>query len=216
MRRAAHALGTALCLLCLLAAILCLTAAHMGRDAALYARCFHAFADTSRFGVPESAYDGIAEDIAAYLSGAEADLSLFNAREQAHLSDIRALFRLFDRAWLLLIPAAALAVILAARHDSRGYWAGLALTFLLLAGLAAWIALDFVNAFIALHRLLFTNDLWLLDPQTDLLICLMPERMFTFLAGRLALYALPVWLIAPTCGAVCDLLRRGGKERWKQ
>ena len=68
---------------------------------------------------------------------------------------------------------------------------------LLLAALAAYIALDFESAFILMHRLLFTNDLWLLDPRTDLLICLMPEPMFTFLAGRLALTVIPAWLLIP-------------------
>ena len=125
----------------------------------------------------------------------------FNQRERTHLEDIRTLFGLFDRAWLLLIPAAALAFPLARRPDIRGFFSGLGLTALLLAALAAFIALDFGNAFVLMHHLLFTNDLWLLNPETDLLICLMPETMFAFLAGRLALTVLPLWLLFPTAAA---------------
>ena len=37
---------------------------------------------------------------------------------------------------------------------------------------------DFSSLFVLFHKLAFTNDLWLLDPQTDLLIRLMPLEFF--------------------------------------
>ena len=37
---------------------------------------------------------------------------------------------------------------------------------------------DFNSLFILFHKVAFTNDLWLLDPQTDLLIRLMPIEFF--------------------------------------
>ncbi len=185
-----------MCLLLLLTVILCFTVTRMGRDAGLYARCFHAFADTGSFGVGPEMYDGIARAIADHLSGNEADLSLFNAREIIHLTDIRGLFRLFDRGLMLIVPALVLAFFLMRGPDKSGLLAGAGLAALILGALALWIALDFEGAFITMHRVLFTNDLWLLDPRTDLLICLMPEEMFLYLAGRLALYVMPCWLLA--------------------
>ena len=82
---------------------------------------------------------------------------------------------------------------------------GTVLTALAVGAMATYIALDFEGAFIAMHRLLFTNDLWLLDPRTDLLICLMPEEMFISLAVRLGLYVIPAWAAAAGClgWAVC-------------
>lgn len=212
-RRALYACGAAACLLLTLAVILCAAVTHMGRDGALYARCFHAFADTGQLGVEAAEYDGIARDLARYLAGEDVDLSCFNGRERLHLADIRALFRLFDRAGLLLIPALALAALLLRRPDFKGFWIGCGLALALLAALAAYIALDFEGAFIALHRLLFTNELWLLNPRTDLLICLMPERMFVYLAKRLALVAVPAWLLAGTA-LLAGLL--GSQKRWKK
>ena len=212
MRRAAYSLAVALCLLLWLAFVACFTAARMGRDGQLYARCFHAFGDTARLGVPESAYDQIAMSLAEYFSGGDVAFDVFNQREMTHLSDIRGLFRLFDRAWLLLIPVAALAFWLIRRPDARGFWLGAGLAALMLGALAACIALDFENAFILMHRLLFTNDLWLLNPNTDVLICLMPEPMFTFLAGRLALYVIPAWLVPPTAAAAAGVIRAGARR----
>ena len=72
---------------------------------------------------------------------------------------------------------------------------GGAALFLGLAGLLALIcALDFNRAFIAFHHLFFTNDLWLLDPRTDLLIRICPQSMFMGMAVRI--------------GALEDALRR--------
>ena len=118
---------------------------------------------------------------------------------------IRRLFRLFDRSWMLLIPAAVMGVIAIRTRDRKGFILGLVLTALAVGAMAVYIALDFEGAFIAMHRLLFTNDLWLLDPRTDLLICLMPEEMFISLAVRLGLYVIPAWAAAAGClgWAVC-------------
>lgn len=83
--------------------------------------------------------------------------------------------------------------------------------FLGLAGLLALVcALDFNRAFIAFHHLFFTNDLWLLDPATDLMIRLLPETFFAQVAGRAALLA----LLGPAGALVLGvLLNRIGRKR---
>ena len=208
MKRTLYAAGTALCLLLLLAVILCAAVTHIGRDGGLYARCFHAFADTGRFDVTADAYAEIGRDLGDFFSGGDVDFSYFNQREITHLSDIKQLFSLLDRAWLLLIVLLPLAYALARHPDGKGFVLGLGLTALLLAALAAYIALDFEGAFILMHRLLFTNDLWLLNPNTDLLICLMPEDMFMYLARRLAWIVIPAWLLAPALAILTYQIRK--------
>lgn len=88
---------------------------------------------------------------------------------------------------------------------------GGAALFLGLAGLLALVcALDFNRAFIAFHHLFFTNDLWLLDPATDLMIRLLPETFFAQVAGRAALLA----LLGPAGALVLGvLLNRIGRKR---
>ena len=46
------------------------------------------------------------------------------------------------------------------------------------AGLLLWAAVSFDGLFLTFHRVAFRNDLWLLDPRTDLLIRLMPSALF--------------------------------------
>lgn len=55
---------------------------------------------------------------------------------------------------------------------------GTALFFALTAALAAIISTDFTKYFILFHKIFFTNDLWILDPSTDLLINIVPEPFF--------------------------------------
>ena len=54
--------------------------------------------------------------------------------------------------------------------------------------LLIWGLIDFDGLFTAFHRIAFTNDGWLLDPRTDLLIRLMPTELFVRLAVRILLW----------------------------
>lgn len=52
---------------------------------------------------------------------------------------------------------------------------GTGLFFGLIAALAAIISTDFTKYFIMFHHIFFSNDLWILDPSTDMLINIVPE-----------------------------------------
>ena len=56
---------------------------------------------------------------------------------------------------------------------------------------AAWACADFDSLFVLFHRLAFTNNLWLLNPATDLLIRLMPLSFFITYAAAIG----AAWLI---------------------
>lgn len=84
---------------------------------------------------------------------------------------------------------------------------GTALFFALTAALAAIISTDFTKYFILFHRIFFTNDLWILDPSTDLLINIVPEPFFvdtaarigvTFAAATILLFAICIFFIRRT------------------
>ena len=62
-----------------------------------------------------------------------------------------------------------------------------------LAAFLVWALADFEGLFVTFHRVAFTNDGWLLNPGTDMLIRLMPVDFFISLGIRGALWA----LIAP-------------------
>ena len=58
--------------------------------------------------------------------------------------------------------------------------------FAVSAVLAGIIATDFNKYFIIFHHIFFNNDLWMLNPDTDLLINIVPEPFFMDTAARIA------------------------------
>ena len=117
------------------------------------------------------------------------EIPYFHDYEEAHMEDVRGLIRL-DTAvmWVTLAAAALLAaagiLLRNLRAFARGILLGLGILLAVLAGFLAWALIDFEGLFITFHRVAFTNDGWLLDPRTDLLIRLMPEVFFMRLGVR--------------------------------
>ena len=172
-----------------------------------------------RLQLDEGVEPGISDDemhdldilLADYLAGdARAlDDSVFNQRERAHMVDVYDIFSALRRtsyiclvSGCLLFAAAMMPSGRRPRRARRGAAIGAALFFLPIAAIALWAALDFSSAFTAMHHALFTNDLWLLDPRTDIMIRMLPEGFFMALARRLILGT----AIAAACGpALCAI-----------
>ena len=82
----------------------------------------------------------------------------YTEREKLHLSDVKRIFlcRLFVFTCVI--------------------------TNIVFASLIGIISINFDKAFTIFHHLLFKNDYWLLDPNTDDLINLLPESFFIHMA----------------------------------
>lgn len=118
----------------------------------------------------------------------------FNAREIAHMEDVQGLFLagFALRRIAFGIMTAAVLLLLFSKADvkqvlPKAVCHGTLLFFAVLAALAALISTDFTKYFIIFHKIFFRNDLWLLDPTTDLLINIVPEGFFVDTALRIAL-----------------------------
>lgn len=216
----------------------------MASDQTLYAAQSRAavakefgFADdaqvTAYIGLTEADQESVATDIALYMAFASEDqtldLPVLSERERQHMQDVRGLIRLAQNGYRLCIPlAAGLAVIIAwtgaqLRRRHRAVLAGAACGAgaLILGALGLMLALKFAGferLFVGMHRLLFTNDLWLLNPETDILIRMMPETLFEHALGALLLQAAKVFGIAlvmltAVYAAVSGIIRRNVSER---
>ncbi|MDR3051001.1 MAG: DUF1461 domain-containing protein [Oscillospiraceae bacterium] len=139
----------------------------------------------------------------------------FNEKEITHMADVAGLYALARAVTgglaLALLVLSVPAVCSArrggmARLAKGALWGALDVALLLLA-LGVWAALDFRAPFWLFHRLAFTNDLWLLDPRTDLLIRLMPQSFFEETLLRVA--ALWLFCLALWCGAAAALIAKG-------
>ena len=208
----------ALAALCGLCAFLCMTAS--AAYSAVVSRGimrtgFQRYAQTESFGVGADQYDAYAGMITSYLAGKTDQLNItdenglsraaFSEKENLHMEDVRGLVRLLH---VIRLVAGALffgltgilLVHMQRRGDGpsllRGAALGAGLFLLLGAGLTFAAVSDFDRLFIAFHRLFFHNNLWLLNPQTDLLIALMPETFFVWYGGEILRRLLPVAALA--------------------
>jgi len=113
-------------------------------------------------------------------------VSLFNSRETQHMKDVKAVlqttFRVQEVA-VLFVLAYIVAVFIWARESGLRALA----TQLIIAGGAGLVAIGGIGAFAAIgfdtfwdnfHGVLFTNDFWQLDPDTDHLIQMFPEEFW--------------------------------------
>lgn len=146
---------------------------------------------------------GAGKPLRVTVDGVEQDA--FNAREIQHMEDCTRLFDLLRTVrWVVLVALIFLWVIqivMGRRTKDGGFlvwiWIGSLILIVPLAIFGVWAAIDFNSAFNFFHRLLFTNDLWLLNPETDLLIRICPSSMFANLGLRIALRAAVILLGLP-------------------
>ena len=120
-----------------------------------------------------------------------AEYAAFNAKEQHHMADVQALFRLCARIGLTASSAVLLLSLLARRLSWRAFRRTLISILAAVTAVIILACIDFNSLFVLFHKVAFTNDLWLLNPQTDLLIRLMPIEFFISYAAIIG----GIWLL---------------------
>ena len=112
--------------------------------------------------------------------------SLYNTREVLHMRDVKGLvkgvYRIQEAAGVYLLAFTLIGllawrrrfVVHIARYTAMG--GGVTLALVALVGLGSLVGFD--RLFLAFHLVSFTNDLWQLDPRTDMLIKMFPQGFF--------------------------------------
>jgi len=121
------------------------------------------------------------------------DRAVFNQREITHMVDVQRLYAGSHTlrnagivVFLLLLGALRwVAGDKFLRSLAGGYLSGAVVLTGLLGVMALAISRDFLLFWNRFHMLFFTNDLWLLNPETDILIQIVPEQFFFDLVVRI-------------------------------
>lgn len=119
----------------------------------------------------------------------------FNAREIAHMEDVKVLFLggLALRRFCLALSAACLLILFLWKKKAallslpRSLYLGAGIFFGAAVLIAGIISTNFSKYFVVFHKIFFNNDLWILDPATDLLINIVPEPFFMDTALRIGI-----------------------------
>lgn len=122
-----------------------------------------------------------------------AETQAFNAKEASHMKDVKSLyhFALIARnvAIITFIGSVIYIFIRVKKNTctilSINYMKTAILVAVFFAILAGWAFVDFDTFWTSFHKLAFRNNLWLLDPSTDLMINLFPSKFFSDLVFRI-------------------------------
>lgn len=117
---------------------------------------------------------------------------VYNERETRHMADVKVLYQ---RAMLLRTVSVFLGLLglgfVLKKSTERfvvlkeGIFIGEGLFLTLIACIAIASLVDFDAFWIFFHEQLFTNDLWLLDPGTSIMINMFPDYFFFHLVMRI-------------------------------
>ncbi len=171
----------AICVFCLL---LLLPLHWVAFDLPFYQETFEENGVYTHFGDKELVDSEFAV-VLEYAQGKDVVLSdFYNTKEKEHMKDVRWLF------WLAQICMGLSYVFLVGmflvdKHVVRsGFLLGSTFACLFVFGLGLFAFVNFDFLFTLFHKILFRNDLWLLNPATDNLIRMLPEVVFFRLAAR--------------------------------
>lgn len=147
----------------------------------------------------------VTEEMMAYLRGSRIDLvvdtvvdgeerEFFNEREKAHMVDVKNLFigGLWLRRGAILGLGLAIVSFIVTKEDwkrllPKSFLIGMGSFIGVTLGAGLLFMSDFNKYFTIFHEIFFTNDLWLLDPDTDLLIRMLPEGFFLDMVIRIGI-----------------------------
>ena len=175
-------------------------------DEGLYQQGFDDYDISQRTGITRLDLRVVGADIRRYFNSSEEPLSvrtrvygeerdLFNAREVAHMRDVKVLIQ---KVYLVMELAGGFLVagIIGGIFRYRGscpdklallfQWGGW-LTLVLIMGVGLLALTGFDGLFLKFHQISFSNDLWQLDPRTDYLIMLFPQGFWFDATMRIAI-----------------------------
>jgi integral membrane protein (TIGR01906 family) len=142
------------------------------------------------------------DDLDGTITRAGIEKEVYNEKEKLHMQDVKALYKHAKMAGYialgLLIVLGSYLLIHYKKEGLRLLAAGIleaaGCFLILLAFIGLWAATDFTDFWTHFHQLFFDNDLWLLDPATDFMICICPEEMFYQLVFKIIFRFLLIYL----------------------
>ena len=162
----------------------------------------------------------VTKEMMTYLRGNRADLvvetnvdgevrEFFNDREKAHMVDVKNLFvgGLWIRRIAILVFLFSIVFLIRSEADwkkilPKSFLIGLGVFIGITGGAGLLFMSDFNKYFLLFHEMFFGNDLWLLNPETDLLIRMLPEGFFLDMVVRIGI----IFLLLLSVGVIISIV----------
>ena len=170
--------------------------------------------DTAQsIGISEEGLTEVTQKLLAYTTGADDNLDIqaeikgemqevFGEREKDHMVDVKLLYLGARNVRTITLVAAVVLIAAAFLIGRRETLKTLCKSFLrvsagfliFVGAIAIYAALDFTSFWTNFHHVFFTNDLWILDPRTDVLIQMVPEQFFSDLVARIIIRFVSIFI----------------------
>lgn len=155
----------------------------------------------------------IQSDLMGYLSGKipfletevianDTIIEFYSIRSKIHMGDVRYIFMIMFRLSYLSIILCIISYFRIIKSTDKpfsllkkAYTHVLIIFIVIIVAITIYAMCDFEGFFVRFHELLFDNDYWLLDPNIDYIICLLPEEIFMTIGIRLVVVALILLLL---------------------
>ncbi len=166
----------------------------------------------------------VTKHLLSYLNDKVSDLNIetvvdgqtrmfFNDRELAHMEDVKHLFYLGFSTRNIALTLLVISYILLMLNKTelkfilKFYRFFFSAFIVIMGAVTAFVALDFSSVFTLFHKLSFSNDLWLLDPRTDLLINIVPLNFFIDISVAIVGLFLFFMILTVAIGIIVPLIR---------
>lgn len=110
------------------------------------------------------------------------EIQVFEESELSHMRDVKTLFingfLIKNATMVISILCLAYLFFKDIRFVYRAIRAGSFLFMLVIGAIAIMAYIDFNGVFIIFHKMLFSNDLWIMDPKEDIMIQMLPLDFF--------------------------------------
>ena len=169
---------------------------------------------------------GEREDLVIYTTLRGQYREFFNDREKTHMVDVKAMLdnAILVRRICMGIMLICIAGLIAMKRRRtihflcRSYCYAVAGVVAFFGAIGLFILFNgFTEFWMRFHGVFFTNDLWLLDPATDMMILLLPEQFFSDLVANCVIFFAVVVLLVLILSISARIVeKKGRKELPKQ
>ena len=209
---------------CLLIVILCFSVEIPTFSKSFYSSEYDKYRIPAQIQVPKDDLMLVTGKLLAYMKGQSPDLVIeaniageyhefFNSREKDHMVDVRNLILggMTIRNYALAVIVASIIItyifrikfirilIKSIKHVFVGF-------LIIITLLITFVVLNFEKAFTIFHELFFNNDLWILNPDTDLLVNIVPLGFFMDISAVLSVIFVILCLATITISILAERL----------
>lgn len=183
-------------------------------DRSFYPKEYAKYNNAEIIGISEEQLMEATDVLLDYIQGKREDMvvkatifgeerEVFNERETAHMVDVRALYQnaMLVRNLLAGVFVLGVVVLLVLRQKralidlAEGIVNACAVFLAIFLAIGFFAYVDFNRFWTCFHQIFFQNDLWLLNPNTDIMIMMVPEGFFYDLVFKIAINFLVIAML---------------------